>query len=213
MTTSRRSLPAAVVRQRLLKLDYELSKADIERLEKILPLFSNDENSEASVAKCLERLFGDSTTQNPLADFRAFRSRLKDAAARVGLRLELEVDSKKRSAPSDRRCWFTMPPDPTADHIADWAEQETMNTDDVTSIHSDAVLPGEGSFQLATSSLTTCRTRTSQRASCRASRNTSMNRSPTIMHTVNLRSGKPKADDSDSEDIKSVCGGISGPVE
>ena len=144
MTTSRRSLPAAVVRQRLLKLDYELSKADIERLEKILPLFSNDENSEASVAKCLERLFGDSTTQNPLADFRAFRSRLKDAAARVGLRLELEVDSKKRSAPSDRRCWFTMPPDPTADHIADWAEQETMNTDDVTSIHSDAVLPGEG---------------------------------------------------------------------
>ena len=139
-----RLLPPDAVRQRLTKLTDFLSKGDFERLEKILPLFENDQNSEASLVECLERLFSGSTPQNRLADFRAFRFRLKDVAAKAGTGLELAVDSKKRSPARDRRCWFALPPDPAAEHIADWADRETtIDDDDVTDIHSHAAFSGE----------------------------------------------------------------------
>ena len=140
MHAPRRPFTVAIVRQRLIQLENTLSKNDLDRLEAILPLFGNNQNPEAPLADCLELLFSESTTQNPLADFRAFRSRLKDAAVKVGMGLELAVDSKKRSDPSERRCWFTLPPDPAADHIADWTEQETASDNDVSNIRSHAVL-------------------------------------------------------------------------
>ena len=140
MNTQRRILPVAVVRQCSTRLNDVLSKGDFERLEKILPLFENDQRPEASLAACLNRLSEGSNAQDPLSDFRAFRYRLKEAAAGIGMELELSVDSKKRSGPDERLCWFTLPIDPTVDHIADWAEDETVRIDEVADIFSCAVL-------------------------------------------------------------------------
>ena len=120
-------IPASSVRQRLARLGDVLGTGDLERLERILSLFDNDPKQEVALESCLERLAPGSTVKKQLGDFRAFRFRLKDAGTKAGMRIELAVDSKKRSDPSDRRCWFTLPTDSTADHIADWVGQETAS--------------------------------------------------------------------------------------
>ena len=138
-----RQLGAAAVRHQLGKLDDVLSKGDVERLDKILPLFENDDEAPvASLAACLARLNAGSDVQQRLADFRSLRHRLKNAAAEAGTGLELCVDSKKRSKPEDRLCWFMLPPDPAADHVADWTQRATVAIDDVTGIYSRAALSG-----------------------------------------------------------------------
>ena len=138
-----RQLGATAVRHLLGRLNDVLSKGDFERLDKILPLFENDDEAPvASLAACLERLNAGSDVQQRLADFRSLRHRLKNAAAEAGTGLELCVDSKKRSRPEDRLCWFVLPPDPTASHVANWTQQATVAIDDVTGIYSRAALSG-----------------------------------------------------------------------
>ena len=149
MKPQRRILLLAAVRHCLTRLNDVLSKGDFERLEKIFPLFENNEKPEASVADCLNRLSKGSNAQDPLSDFRAFRYRLKEAAASIGMGLELSVDSRKRSTPAERLCWFTLPPDPTADRIAKWAEQETVNFDSASSVHSRAAPAGHEVYYVA----------------------------------------------------------------
>ena len=140
MHAQRRLFTAGMVRQHLAKLNDVLSRGDFERLERILPLFEDDQQPETSLAACLDALAPGSIAQDRLSEFRTLRYRLKEAAIKAGTELELFVDSKKHSRPEDRRCWFSLPPDPTADHIADWTEQETISDDGVSDIHSHAVL-------------------------------------------------------------------------
>ena len=143
MNSQLRPLTVTAVRERLKKLNNDdFSKVDFERLDEILPLFDDDESPVASVADCLDRLNAGSDVRRRLADFRALRHRLKTATAKVGMGLELSVDSKKRSKPEDRLCWFTLPPDPAADYVADWTDQVTDSIDEVTGIYSSAALSG-----------------------------------------------------------------------
>ena len=140
MNTQHRLIPASMIRQHLARLEDVLSKGDFERLEKIVLVFEDNQQSEALLATCLDALAPDSIAQDRLSEFRTLRYRLKEAAIKAGTGLELAVDSRKRFRPDERLCWFTLPPDPTVDHVADWTEQETSSDDAVSDIHSLAVL-------------------------------------------------------------------------
>jgi uncharacterized protein YjbI with pentapeptide repeats len=62
---------------------------------------------EISLAECLEALFPDKARESALTEFRNFRKRVNDLAARKGVALRCVVDQNKRSAPGERSCWFT----------------------------------------------------------------------------------------------------------
>src|SRR5262245_17873246 len=116
-------LSVAAVQQQLPRLEDVLSKADFDRLEARLPLFTPQQTSKADLAACLATVAAGRTMQEQLADFRAFRQRLRRAASKAELTWILEVDSKKRSAPQGRVCWFTQPAaDRTADDVARFSE-------------------------------------------------------------------------------------------
>jgi hypothetical protein len=116
-TMAERQIMSVVdVKRQLPRLKEMLSKADFNRLEALLPLFTPKHASKASLAACLDTVATGRTTQEKLADFRALRQRLRQAARKARLSLTLEVDSKKRSDPQGRVCWFTQPP---ADHTAE----------------------------------------------------------------------------------------------
>ena len=114
-------ISAATVRERYLKPLFErLPKADADRLEAILPLFTN-ENLESPLQACLSSLFPDRPASDAQAAFRAFRGRLKQAARAGRMALSLEVDTRKSLPPSQRPCWFEAPDD-TADQVARFSE-------------------------------------------------------------------------------------------
>src|SRR5215471_7149814 len=136
-------LPVHAVRQQLPRLGNYLSKADYDRLEALLPLFTPAEASQADLATCLDQVATGRTTQEQLADFRAFRGRLRQAARKAGLGLELEVDSRKRSHPQGRHCWFSQPSaHRTADVVAAFQEEARIGVDPDTTIKSRAMVPG-----------------------------------------------------------------------
>jgi uncharacterized protein YjbI with pentapeptide repeats len=62
---------------------------------------------DIKLSDCLEALFPDKDSKSALAHFRSFRKRINDAAARRGIALQCNLDQKRRSAPGDRRCWFS----------------------------------------------------------------------------------------------------------
>jgi hypothetical protein len=65
-------LSVAAVKQQLPRLENFLSKADFDRLEALLPLFTPQQASKADLAACLATVAAGRTTQEQLADFRAF---------------------------------------------------------------------------------------------------------------------------------------------
>ena len=94
-------LSAAEVRAQLPTLSEALSKADFDRLESIITQFESGQAEKASLANCLNAIASDRMPERQLADFRAFRTRLRKAASASNLGLQLEVDSKKRSIPAE----------------------------------------------------------------------------------------------------------------
>lgn len=96
------------VLRRVPELKRELSAADIERLQLLLTQFRRGQ-LQIALSKALDAVAQSRDPLDQLADLRAFRKRLTDAAGRAGVGLRLEVDSKKRSAPEERSCWFTLP--------------------------------------------------------------------------------------------------------
>src|SRR5262249_1778469 len=62
---------------------------------------------DIKLSDCLEALFPDKDRKSAPAHFRSFRKRSNDAAARRGIALQCDLDRKRRSAPGDRRCWFS----------------------------------------------------------------------------------------------------------
>ena len=134
-------LSATTVKQQLSRLSNVLSKADFDRLEALLPCFTSRQAPQANLAACLDAVAPHRTAQEQLADFRAFRQRLQQAARKAGLRLALQVDSKKRSHPQDRLCWFTQPStDRTAEAVARFSQDVVAGVDTATAIKSRAVV-------------------------------------------------------------------------
>jgi WD40 repeat protein len=83
-----------------------LGEIDQRRLRTIRPLF---ERGEANLFDCLTSLFGEIAITDAQQRFRAFRKSINDLARTENIPLVLQVDSKKRDRPQDRRCWFEHP--------------------------------------------------------------------------------------------------------
>jgi len=79
--------------------------------------------------------------QKRMAGLRAFRQRLRQAARKAGLKRTLEVDSKKRSEPQGRLCWFTQQ---TTDRITKsvevFSEGVIASLETTTTFHSRAMV-------------------------------------------------------------------------
>ncbi|MCH7726117.1 MAG: hypothetical protein IH991_06515, partial [Planctomycetes bacterium] len=112
MADNRVTLTRADVQRQLPKLHEHLSRADSDRLDRILPLFRSAGNAKANLAECLDAVSpnkkGDRQKQQ--ADFRQFRQHLRTAFDKARLGIELTVDSRKRDDATARECWFTAPP-------------------------------------------------------------------------------------------------------
>lgn len=77
-------LPASEAQRHLPRLHETLSKADYDRLERLLPLFDPASDSQAVLAACVEALTPGLKPQDQPAAFRAFRQRLRKATRTVG---------------------------------------------------------------------------------------------------------------------------------
>ena len=121
----------------LPKLNEELSKAIGDRLESILPLFDADENHEANFGECLKKLYPTKTAKEAGDRFRNDRNKINKAAKEVGIPLSIEVDTGKRSHPSNRRCWFEGPSQIEA--IEEFAEQLVQGPVELPSTHSAGI--------------------------------------------------------------------------
>lgn len=88
----------------------ELGKSDRERLEKLIDLSITE---RIALSECLKALYPRVAEQKALADFTKLRKRANDAAdggdGRPDLGFRLNVDSKKKTPPSQRACWFVGP--------------------------------------------------------------------------------------------------------
>jgi hypothetical protein len=134
-------LPVANLRQHLPRLGEFLSKADFYRLTAILPFFKPQQASKALLSACLDAIAVGRTTQEQMADFRAFRQRLRQASRKAGLKLTLEVDSKKRSEPQSRLCWFTQhTTDRITRSVEEFSEGVIASLETTTTIQSRAMV-------------------------------------------------------------------------
>ncbi len=105
-------------------LTEHVSAEDYKRLDRLLAAFAN--NPRARLSDCLAVVTTGRKGEDQLASFRAFRQRLASGAKAAGLGWTLEVDTKKRSEPADRECWFLAPPyDRAAESAAELSRQET----------------------------------------------------------------------------------------
>ncbi len=82
----------------------EIGELNRRRLEDLLPLIGPD--GWIPLGAALGRLFPRFTDEDALTRFRQLRSSLRRAANRAGVDIDLAVDTRKRSPPSERRCWF-----------------------------------------------------------------------------------------------------------
>ncbi|MGZ5465090.1 MAG: pentapeptide repeat-containing protein [Thermoanaerobaculia bacterium] len=115
----------AEVRRRMHALTEHVSAEDYKRLDKLLGAFPNEPHGRARLSDCLAAV-RTGKGEDQLASFRAFRLRLAHGAKAAGLGWTLVVDSKKRSRPADRECWFLAPPeDMAAESVAELSRQET----------------------------------------------------------------------------------------
>jgi WD40 repeat protein len=102
------SISVETVKRRYLDRLYEkLPKVDADRLNEILPLFTPERGHRTSLESCVQALYPRcKKTDDPLAQFRAFRDRLRKAARAAKLLLTLEVETNKRLPAAQRKCWF-----------------------------------------------------------------------------------------------------------
>ncbi|MDS4059698.1 MAG: pentapeptide repeat-containing protein, partial [Candidatus Contendobacter sp.] len=101
---SEMKLTATDIRSRLESLAKELGESDRSRIEKLLPLL--DARREIPLDSALSTLFPGQPPEQAQNHFRAFRQRLRQAAGEAGVAFGLEVDSRKRTSPENRRAWF-----------------------------------------------------------------------------------------------------------
>jgi hypothetical protein len=114
----------ADVRRRMSALNEHVSAEDYKRLDRLLAGFAN--KPRARLSDCLAVVTTGRKGEDQLASFRAFRQRLASGAKAAGLGWTLEVDTKKRSEPAERQCWFLAAPDDrAAESAAELSRQET----------------------------------------------------------------------------------------
>lgn len=81
-----------------------LGSVDQERLRCLLALSRTE---RITLTICLASLFPDKERQHAQAALRAFRNRFNTAFSDLDIRFE--VDSRKKTPPHKRFCWFTGP--------------------------------------------------------------------------------------------------------
>ena len=150
MDTPRR-LSAADIQRALPRLSEVCSPVDAERLERLLPLCGPTGTGPVTLAACLEALHLEGSQQTQQAAFRAFRQRLHHAAQRAGLGWELAVDTKKRTPPAQRHCWFALlTPDRSTQQAEAFAEGVVATLPPPqTLVHSRAVVALESQQPVA----------------------------------------------------------------
>lgn len=97
-------LAPEAVRRNTLKLKDELGRADRERLDTLLGKMQVD--GRINLGDALQALYSDQKPDAALMLFRQYRKRLSETATSVEMRFSLEVDSRKRTPPGERWCWF-----------------------------------------------------------------------------------------------------------
>lgn len=81
-----------------------IGSADARRLRAVVSLATEE---RTRLNRCLRAAFPRLSGVRALAALRMFRKRLNDAASKAGLRVRWEVDTKKRTRPAGRFCWFS----------------------------------------------------------------------------------------------------------
>lgn len=108
-------LSPAAVRSYLPRLSELLGEKDQERLHRTIDLFAD--NCELRLSEVLDALFENRPVVDQLTAFRLLRSRVTEAAQASGVPLRLTTDTRKRSVPAKRRCYFVRV-DPIAAQIS-----------------------------------------------------------------------------------------------
>ena len=96
------------VRRLAPQLVAELGQSDRTRLEAVIGLMAED--GQIVFGAALETLFPGRSLTDAQDAFRQFRAALTKASVDVGMTLTLEVDTRKRTPPAERRCWFQGEP-------------------------------------------------------------------------------------------------------
>lgn len=97
-------LSPEAVRRNALKLKDELGRADRERLDALLGTMKAD--GRINLGEALKTLYPEQKTESALMLFRQYRKRLGENAGNAGIRFYLEADSRKKTPPEERWCWF-----------------------------------------------------------------------------------------------------------
>lgn len=105
-TTVRRvtKLSASAVKAYVPRLCEGLSDPDRRRLKRAVDLLAD--KNELRLNQVLDALFEGKSIVEQLTAFRQLRARLTGAAEGCGAPVRLTVDTRKRSVPANRRCWF-----------------------------------------------------------------------------------------------------------
>jgi hypothetical protein len=85
----------------------EVARADVARLDALVAIATEE---RIKLSECIRVTFGDHrSVKKAVAALSSFRKRINDAAKEAKLPLRLQVDTRLRSPPEERQCWFTGP--------------------------------------------------------------------------------------------------------
>ena len=117
----------------------ELGNADNRRIDQLQELLVSE---QIRIADLLHAIYPDMSHTNAQDRLRQFRQTINRAAQEKGLVFRFEVDTKKRTPPAQRWCWFEGE-DTTILEIEAYSAQETADSDAQTSIKPKAVIHGK----------------------------------------------------------------------
>lgn len=98
-------LSPEAVRRNAQKLKDELGRADRERLDALLGLLQSD--GRINLGNVLKALYPEQKTDAAMMAFRQYRKRLGEIANNAAIRFSMEADSRKKTPPEERWCWFS----------------------------------------------------------------------------------------------------------
>ena len=137
-------LTAAQLKPLLSRLNDELGKADQQRMQALLAIHTE---STLNYAIAINTLFPGQAQEKAQNSFRSFRNRLNNAADEIGVVLKFEVDSHKRSAASERECWFEGEDSKVA-QIAQYSSEEASDQDSEKLVPARGRVVGKGSQEV-----------------------------------------------------------------
>lgn len=117
-------LPATKVSAQLSAVYAEIGATDRNRIEAVVGLL--DAEHRAGLSECLKGCFPGKGEPGALAAFKALRGRFNGAAETAGESLRLVVDTRKKTPPIGRFCWFEAK-DTTEQEIIQFSEEGTRD--------------------------------------------------------------------------------------